>query len=72
MCGRFALYSSFQAIKDYAVSEPVPEELRYPSVQGMYKLGKMRFKSNNTDNPVSLVPMYIRASQPERLEKEAR
>ena len=46
------------------------ESVRCPRAQGIFRLAEKRFELEETDDPLSLVPMYIRPSQPERLEKE--
>ena len=46
------------------------EGARCPRAQGIFSLAERRFELEETDDPLRLVPMYIRPSQPERLEKE--
>ncbi|MCX6645273.1 MAG: tRNA (adenosine(37)-N6)-threonylcarbamoyltransferase complex dimerization subunit type 1 TsaB [bacterium] len=43
------------------------ENFRYPSAEGFYKLSKIRFDSGKLDDPMTLLPEYVRLSQPERL-----
>lgn len=45
----------------------VDENFRYPSAGGFYKLSGPRFDAGDLDDPLTLVPDYIRLSQPERL-----
>jgi len=45
----------------------VPEELRFPSADGLLSLARLKFDSGQTDNPMHLNPDYIRLSQPDRL-----
>ncbi len=45
------------------------EDRRTPSAEGLFSLAESRFLSGNTDDPHSLVPDYIRLSQPEQKEK---
>lgn len=45
------------------------EDRRTPSAEGLFSLAESRFSSGNTDDPHSLVPDYIRLSQPEQKEK---
>jgi tRNA threonylcarbamoyladenosine biosynthesis protein TsaB len=47
-----------------------PEDSRTPSAEGLFLLARSRFESGETDDPLILVPDYIRLSQPERSEKE--
>jgi len=52
--------------------EMVDEEYRYPRAGGVMKLGERKFKGGAEDDPLELAPMYVRPSQPERLEKEGK
>ncbi len=49
--------------------ESAGEKYRRPTAKGLFKLAKLRFELNDTDDPLKLAPEYIRPSQPERLEK---
>ena len=53
---------------NYSLAE---ESIRYPRANGIFALIRKRFESGDTDDPLTVVPMYIRPSQPERLEKKA-
>ena len=57
-------------LPDGIPSSLADESVRYPRAKGIFNLAERRFESGETDDPLVLVPMYIRPSQPERLEKE--
>jgi len=52
---------------EFTVSE---EDARYPAPEGIFSLANLRFGQRKTDDPLSLVPMYVRLSQPERLSEK--
>jgi len=42
------------------------EETRYPDAEGMFALAEKRFTEDDLDDPMTLVPAYVRLTQPER------
>ena len=60
------LSESSNIIKNRSVTI-VDEKFRYPSAKGFFKLAMPRFESGNPDDPMTLIPDYVRLSQPERL-----
>jgi len=41
-----------------------------PRASGLFKLGEDKYSTGQTDDPLAITPMYIRPSQPERIERE--
>jgi tRNA threonylcarbamoyladenosine biosynthesis protein TsaB len=42
------------------------ERLRYPTAEGLVSLAQEKLKTGETDDPLALIPDYVRLSQPER------
>ena len=51
---------------------PVDEKYWFPTAKGLFELVDGRIQAGEFDDALTLVPQYIRPSQPERLEKEGR
>ncbi len=51
---------------------PADEKFWFPTAKGLFELVDGRIQDGDFDDALTLVPQYIRPSQPERLEKEGR
>ena len=63
-----ALIEAFAGKRDVIAAE---EKHRFPSAKGIFAVAEKRIVAGDFDNALTLVPMYIRPSQPERLDREA-
>jgi tRNA threonylcarbamoyladenosine biosynthesis protein TsaB len=64
--GEAAVQTS-ESIGKYREVSLAPEDLRYPSADGLFALAREKFETGNIDDPLYLAPDYVRLSQPDRL-----
>jgi len=59
-----------EVLSDIKNLSMVDDDFRTPTASGLLKLGNLKHKSDQSDDPLTLLPMYVRESQPERLDRE--